>query len=187
MVLSDKTIKKLLSEGVLSVEPLDWSQIQPASLDLRLGRTFLVVEGTSCAFVDPRRRDTLKYRQIECADDEPLILQPGLFLLGTTIERVRLPQNIVARVEGRSSLGRMGILIHATAGYVDPGFEGNITLEISNVNHVPVAVYPGMRICQISFELLDQPCEVSYGVKGKYQGQQGPTGSRIYTEFSQEG
>lgn len=186
MILSDGLIKELISYRALVIEPLSETQIQPSSVDLTLGSTFLAIDNINVPFLDPKRKETIKYREVHIEKGGQLILQPGFFLLGTTTERLMLPNFLVARVEGRSSLGRMGILIHATAGYVDPGFCGQITLEISNVNNIPVALYPGMRICQVSFELLFENCVIPYGLKGKYQGQEGPEGTRIFLDFLKE-
>ncbi|MCS7201810.1 MAG: dCTP deaminase [Dictyoglomus sp.] len=188
MILSDRDIKNYLERGELIIEPLEnpEEQIQPSSVDLRLGNSFLHFRVEGRAFIDPSKDNPSELMEIiEVRDKEPFFLRPGEFVLGTTIETVRLPDFLVARVDGRSSLGRLGIIVHATAGYVDPGFCGQITLELSNINRVPVALYPGMRICQISFYKLTTPAEVPYYKKkgSKYQNQKGPTASRLNIDF----
>ena len=183
MILSDGDIKVLLKSGELVVEPLDDPdvQIQPSSIDLRLSPRFLVFRREKSPYIDPFAEDPLEFtEEVVIEDGEPFVIHPGEFVLGATVERVKIPDYIVARVDGRSSLGRLGILIHATAGFVDPGFSGVITLEITNVNVMPVALYPGMRICQISFDRLSSPAVRPYGPgRGKYWGQMGHIPSRI--------
>ncbi len=184
MILSDRDIRKYLEEGKIIIEPLDPEiQIQPSSVDLRLGNEFKVFRHMEKAFIDPFSDDVEKYTEtIKIKDGEQFILHPGEFVLACTLERIELPDDLVARVEGRSSLGRLALLIHATAGYVDPGFKGQLTLELSNVGKMPIALRPGMRICQISFEKLSSPAEKPYGHPNrdsKYQNQKGATSSRI--------
>ncbi len=183
MILSDRDIKVLLESGELIVEPLDDPevQIQPSSIDLRLSPKFVVFRREKKPYIDPFTDDPLEFtEEVIVSDGEPFVIHPGEFVLGATIERVGIPDYIVARIDGRSSLGRLGILVHATAGFVDPGFFGVITLEITNVNVMPVALYPGMRICQISFDRLSSPADKPYGPgRGKYWGQTGPIPSRI--------
>jgi len=184
-MLSDREIKAALAEGRIDVGPLEDPdvQIQPASIDLRLGNQFRVFKHAQRAFIDPLNDNIDEFTEIVTVPDgEPFILHPGEFVLGSIKEYVQIPADMVAKVEGRSSLGRLAILVHATAGFIDPGFEGNITLELSNVGKMPVAFYPNMRVCQISFEMLSSPAERPYGHPdrgSKYQGQQGPTASRI--------
>ncbi len=188
MILSDREIKSYIKDGKLIIDPIDdpKSQIQPSSIDLRLGNTFLHFKVEGRAFIDPTK-DSLQdlMGAIEVEDGKPFFLRPGEFVLGTTIETIKLPEDLVARVDGRSSLGRLGVIVHATAGYVDPGFCGQITLELSNINHVPIALYPGMRICQISFYTLTSPAETPYYKKegSKYQNQKGPTASKLDIDF----
>jgi len=187
MILSDRDIKKYLEEKKIIIEPFpEEIQIQPASVDLKLGNKFRTLMHAKKAFIDPLKDNPDEYSEvIELKSNEPFIMHPGEFVLGVTRERVEIPGDIVARVDGRSSLGRLAILIHATAGYIDPGFKGNITLELSNVGKMPVALYPGMRICQISFELLSSNAELPYGQGkkgGKYQNQREPTSSRIHLD-----
>ncbi len=188
MILSDRDIKNYLERKELILEPLEniEEQIQPSSVDLRLGNFFLHFKVEGRAFIDPSKDNPSDLMEIiEVKDKEPFFLRPGEFVLGTTIETVGLPDFLVARVDGRSSLGRLGIIVHATAGYVDPGFYGQITLELSNINRVPVALYPGMRICQISFYRLTTPAEIPYYKKkgSKYQNQKGPTPSKLNIDF----
>jgi dCTP deaminase len=185
-VLSDRTIKEELAAGRLGIEPLEEDAIQPASVDLRLDRTFRVFRVTSRPFVDVREPVDDLTEVVSIGDGEPFVVQPGTFCLGSTVETVRLPDDIVARVDGKSSMGRLGLLVHATAGYVDPGWEGCLTLELSNQSQMPIALYYGMRIAQISFLRLSSRVDRPYGTPGlgsKYQGQTGPTPSRISEEF----
>lgn len=185
-VLSDRTIKEQLAAGRIVIEPLDEDAIQPASVDLRLDSAFRIFRVTTRPYVDVREPvdDLTDLETI--AGDEPFILQPGAFCLATTLETITLPDDIVARVDGRSSLGRLGLLVHATAGYVDPGWTGKLTLELSNQSQMPIALYYGMRVAQISFLRLSSPVDRPYGTPGlgsKYQGQTGPTPSRVSEDF----
>ena len=185
-VLSDRTIKEELGAGRLGIDPLDPDAIQPASVDLRLDRSFRVFRSTARPFVDVREPVDDLTELIEIAEDKPFIIQPASFCLGSTIEKITLPDDIVARVDGKSSLGRLGLLVHATAGYVDPGWTGCLTLELSNQSQMPIALYYGMRIAQVSFLRLTTPVDRPYGSEelgSKYQGQTGPTASRISREF----
>lgn len=186
-VLSDRTIKQEIAAGRLGIEPLDEAAIQPASVDLRLDRQFRIFRATTRPFVDVRVPvDDLTELVTVRRKGEPFIIQPGTFCLGSTVETVTLPDDLVARIDGKSSLGRLGLLVHATAGYVDPGWTGKLTLELSNQSQMPIALYYGMRIAQISFLRLTTPVERPYGSPGlgsKYQGQTGPTPSRIAHEF----
>lgn len=186
MILSDRDIKKRLGEGTLGLTSPrgDLSdQIHHSSVDIRLGSVFKLYDHSKYAILDPRNMESFSDLActVEVPEGEPFIIQPGEFVLGVTEETIALPADVVARVEGRSSLGRLGIIVHATAGYIDPGFEGTITLEISNINRMPVALYPGMRICQYAFHLLSSPAEELYHEKSssKYYRQQLPEESRI--------
>jgi dCTP deaminase len=188
-VLSDRTIREELSAGRLVIDPLDENDIQPASVDLRLDRVFRIFRVTRRPYVDVREPMEDLTELVSIEDDEPFIIQPGTFVLGSTLESVTLPDDIVARVDGRSSLGRLGLLVHATAGYVDPGWMGKLTLELSNQSQMPIALYYGMKISQISFLRLSTPVERPYGSEGlasKYQGQTGPTPSRIFRDFRED-
>jgi dCTP deaminase len=182
VILSDGTIRALLAAGQIVIDPMDESQIQPASVDVRLGDTFLVFRRHTASDIDPWKTPLDLMERLQVAEGEPFILHPGEFVLGTTLERLTLPDHIVARIEGKSSLGRLGLLIHATAGFVDPGWkDGQITLELSNVAPLPIRLWPGMKIAQFSFMRMDAPAERPYGhpaLGSKYQGQSGPVASR---------
>lgn len=185
-VLSDRTIKEELAASRLIIEPLDDANIQPASIDLQLDRVFRIFRVTRRPFVDVRQPMDDLTELVTIEDDEPFIIQPGTFVLGSTLEYITLPDDIVARVDGRSSLGRLGLLVHATAGYVDPGWTGKLTLELSNQSQMPIALYYGMKISQISFLRMSTPVDRPYGsesLASKYQGQTGPTPSRIFQDF----
>jgi dCTP deaminase len=185
MILSDTDILTRLADGDLVVEPLADvdQQVQPASVDLRLGSEFLEFQRTNISCIHPEaEREIDEYiAETHVADGEDFILHPGDFVLGTTRERVEIPNDLVAHVEGRSSLGRLAIVVHATAGLADPGYEGQITLELSNLGNAPVALTPGMRISQLTFTELKTPADRPYGAErgSKYQGQDGPQASRI--------
>ena len=186
MVLSDRTISRLLGEGRIEIDPYDESLLQPSSVDVRVDRYFRVFHNARYPFIDVRQPMDDLTEAVEVSDTDPFILHPGEFVLGQTLERVRLPDDIVARLEGKSSLGRLGLLIHSTAGFVDAGFEGNLTLELSNVANLPITIYYGMPIGQLSFVLLTEPAETPYGADklgSKYQGQAEPTPSRFYLNF----
>ena len=185
-VLSDRTIKEELDAGRLVIEPLDEANIQPASIDLRLDRVFRIFRVTRRPFVDVRQPMDDLTELVTIEDDEPFIIQQGTFVLGSTLESVTLPDDIVARVDGRSSLGRLGLLVHATAGYIDPGWTGKLTLELSNQSQMPIALDYGMKISQISFLRMSTSVDRPYGsesLASKYQGQTGPTPSRIFQDF----
>ena len=185
-VLSDRTIKEELAASRLVIEPLDEANIQPASIDLQLDRVFRIFRVTRRPFVDVRQPMEDLTELVTIEDEEPFIIQPGTFVLASTLESVTLPDDIVARVDGRSSLGRLGLLVHATAGYVDPGWTGKLTLELSNQSQMPIALYYGMKISQISFLRMSTPVDRPYGsesLASKYQGQTGPTPSRIFQDF----
>ena len=189
MVLSDRTIKEELAKGRIIIDPLDESDIQPASVDLHLDRKLLVFRNTRQPYIDVRKELPDLTEPEEIPDDSPFILHPGEFVLASTLEVVGLPEDIVARLEGKSSLGRIGLLIHSTAGYVDPGWNGHLTLELSNVANLPVTLYYGMKIGQISFLRLTTPAENLYGspaLGSKYQGQTEPTASRFFRDFTKE-
>jgi len=186
MVLSDRTIKAEIEAGRIVVEPYEEGMVQPSSVDVRVDRRFRVFHNARYPYIDVRQPMEGLTEAVEVSDAEPFILHPGEFVLGQTLERVRLPDDIVARLEGKSSLGRLGLLIHSTAGFVDSGFEGNLTLELSNVANLPVTIYYGMPIGQISFMRMDSPVERPYGSRkagSKYQGQAEPTPSRFYLNF----
>jgi dCTP deaminase len=186
MVLSDRTIREEIEAGRIALDPFDASMIQPSSIDVRVDRKFRVFHNARYPFIDVRQPQDDLTELVEIEGEEPFILHPGEFVLGQTLERVRLPDDIVARLEGKSSLGRLGLLIHSTAGFVDAGFEGNLTLELSNVANLPITIYHGMPIGQISFMRMDGPVEHPYGsgeARSKYQGQDEPTPSRYHLNF----
>src|SRR4026209_166584 len=186
MVLSDRTIRRLLAEGRIGIEPFDDSLVQPSSVDVRVDRFFRVFRNARYPYIDVKAEMEGLTELVQIAGEEPFILHPGEFVLGSTLERVTLPDDLVARLEGKSSLGRLGLLIHSTAGFIDPGWDGHVTLELSNVANLPITIYPGMKIGQLSFVELTEPAETPYGsgeLGSKYQGQQGPTPSRYWQNF----
>ena len=186
MVLSDRTIREELAKGRIVITPLDPADIQPASVDLHLDRRVLVFRNNNDPYIDLRKPMLELTEPMDIADDRPFILHPGEFVLGSTLEHIEVPDDIVARLEGKSSLGRIGLLIHSTAGYVDPGWKGHLTLELTNVSRLPVTLYYGMRIGQISFLMLTTPVDRPYGSKelgSRYQNQTDPTASRAHLDF----
>ena len=181
MVLSDRTIRDQINSGRIRIEPFDDSCVQPASVDLRLDNTFLVYRHASKAYIDLAKDLDGLTEVIRAPEREPFMLHPGEFVLGSTLEKVTLPDDIVGRLEGKSSLGRLGLLTHVTAGFCDPGFSGYLTLELSNVSNLPITLYKGMRVGQISFFTMTTPAAQPYGSPGlesRYQDQRGPTPSR---------
>jgi dCTP deaminase len=183
MVLSDKSIREELASGRIVIEPIDVADIQPSSVDLRLGEDFQVFRNSLYPYIDPAREQAGLMERVLASVEEPFVLHPGEFALGTTVESIELPDDIVGRLEGKSSLGRLGLLIHSTAGYVDPGWRGRLTLELSNVANLPIVLTPGMRIGQISFSRMTTPVERPYGTPGlgsKYQDQYEATPSKMH-------
>jgi dCTP deaminase len=186
MVLSDRTIRAEIEAGRIAFDPFDAALIQPSSVDVRVDRQFRVFHNGRHPYIDVRKEMDDLTELVSIPDDEPFILHPGEFVLGQTHEWVELPVDLVARLEGKSSLGRLGLLIHSTAGYVDPGWKGNLTLELSNVANLPIALYSGMRIGQISFFKMSSPVDRPYGspeLGSKYQGQSEPTASAFHRDF----
>lgn len=190
MILSDRDLQTRLDRGDIKIDPLldRATQIQPASIDLRLGYEFHTFNHTHQALIDPADATTFTdvVTIVRLRDGERFIVHPGEFVLGTTLEWVTVPPDLVARLEGRSSLGRLGIVIHSTAGFIDPGYEGTITLEISNLGHIAVALYPGMRICQLAFEEMSSPVSSPYAAHtraSKYQHQRTTTVSRLHQDI----
>jgi dCTP deaminase len=186
LILSDRDIRKQIESGRLIIEPFDPEMVQPSSVDLRVADEFRVFRNTRYPFIDVRNPMEDLTDVVRVKSEEAFILHPGEFVLGATLERVALPDDLVARLEGKSSLGRLGLLIHSTAGYVDPGWEGTLTLELSNVANLPIKLYDGMKIGQISFQRLSSPVEVGYGdarIGSKYRGQTDPTASRYHADF----
>jgi dCTP deaminase len=186
VILSDRTIREELAAGRIVVDPFDDTCVQPSSVDLHLDRLFRVFLNHTMGHIDVRRDLEDLTELVEIEPDGVFMLHPGEFVLGSTLERVALPDDLVARLEGKSSLGRLGLLIHSTAGSVDAGFDGHLTLELSNVANLPITLYPGMKIGQISFLRMTTPADVPYGsdaIGSKYQGQRGPTPSRYWENF----
>jgi dCTP deaminase len=186
MVLSDRTIRRLLEEGRIGIDPYAEELLQPSSVDVRVDRLFRVFRNSRYPFIDVKQEMEELTELVEVEPDEAFILHPGEFVLGSTLERITLPDDLVARLEGKSSLGRLGLLIHSTAGFIDPGWDGHVTLELSNVANLPITIYYGMKIGQLSFVQLSEPAEHPYGtgdLGSKYQGQVGPTPSRYWRNF----
>lgn len=186
MILSDRSIREEIAAGRIGIDPFTAEDVQPASIDLHLDDKVLVFRNSTAPFIDLRRDIPQLNEMVVIKDDEPFILHPGEFVLANTLERITLSDSIVARLEGKSSLGRIGLLIHSTAGFVDPGWDGNLTLELSNVSRLPLTLYKGMPIGQISFQYLSTPAENPYGseaLRSRYQGQTEPTASRAHLGF----
>ena len=186
MIFSDRSIREAIDTGSIVIDPFEASYVQPSSVDLRVDNGFRVFENHRYSEIDPRSPQDDLTQLVEVNGGEAFMLHPGEFVLGSTLERVKLGEDVVARLEGKSSLGRLGLLIHSTAGFIDPGFEGHITLELSNVATLPIAIYPGMKIGQISFYQMTTSAEFPYGspeLGSKYQGQSGPTASRSHHDF----
>ena len=186
MLLSDRDILDEIDAGRITIKPFDPAMVQPASIDVRLDRYFRVFENHRYPHIDPAQAQDDLTREVQAEGEEPFILHPGEFVLGSTYEEVSLPGDLAARVEGKSSLGRLGLLTHATAGFVDPGFSGHVTLELANVATLPIKLYPGMKIGQFCFFRMSSASEHPYGSEkygSRYQGQRGPTPSRSYANF----
>ena len=186
MLLSDRDIKSEIDKGRVVLEPYDLNMIQPSSVDVRLDRLFRTFENHKYAHIDPAENQPELTREVAVEGQEPFILHPGEFVLGSTYEVITLPDDIAGRLEGKSSLGRLGLLTHSTAGFIDPGFSGHVTLELSNVATLPIKLWPGMKIGQLCLFRLESPAEHPYGsaVYGsRYQGQRGPTPSKAYLNF----
>ncbi|MFI6899616.1 dCTP deaminase [Nonomuraea sp. NPDC050394] len=186
MLLSDRDIFAEIDSGRLSLEPFDEDMIQPSSIDVRLDRFFRVFENHKYPHIDPAVEQPDLTRLVEPDGDEPFILHPGEFVLASTYEVITLPDNLASRLEGKSSLGRLGLLTHSTAGFIDPGFSGHVTLELSNVATLPIKLWPGMKIGQLCVFRLSSPAEHPYGAQkygSRYQGQRGPTPSRSFKNF----
>ncbi len=186
MILSDKTIKENLESGRIVIDPLGENAVQPSSVDLRIHSQFRVFKNHSMGIIDVKENLEDLTELVEITDGEAFILHPGEFVLGSTLERVVVPEDLVARLEGKSSLGRLGLLIHSTAGFVDAGWDGQLTLELSNVANLPITLYAGMKIGQISFQQMTTAAENPYGsgvLGSKYQNQEGPRPSRYWENF----
>jgi dCTP deaminase len=186
VLLSDRDITAELDAGRVVLDPHDPAMVQPSSVDVRLDRFFRLFDNHKYAVIDPSQDQPDLTRLVEVDGDEPFVLHPGEFVLGSTFEQVTLPDDIAARLEGKSSLGRLGLLTHSTAGFIDPGFSGHVTLELSNVATLPITLWPGMKIGQMCFFRLSSPALAPYGsgaTGSRYQGQRGPTASRSWQHF----
>jgi dCTP deaminase len=186
VLLSDRDIKAELNAGRVALTPYDEGMVQPSSIDVRLDRFFRTFENHRYPHIDPAEDQPDLTREVAPEGDEPFILHPGEFVLGSTYEVVTLPDDVAARLEGKSSLGRLGLLTHSTAGFIDPGFSGHVTLELANVANLPIKLWPGMKIGQLCFFRLTSPAEHPYGSSvygSRYQGQRGPTPSRSHLNF----
>ena len=186
VILSDRDLRTELAAGRIIIEPFDEACVQPSSIDIKVHNLFRVFRNHTAGIIDVKKDMTDLTELVDIPLDGVFILHPGEFVLGSTLERVAVPNDLVARVEGKSSLGRLGLLIHSTAGFIDAGFDGHVTLELANVANLPITLYPGMKIGQISFMKMTSPAEKPYGsgAKGsKYQGQRGPTPSRYFENF----
>ena len=186
VLLADRDIRSAIDSGELGIEPFDSELIQPSSVDVRLDKYFRVFNNSRYTHIDPKEEMPELTTLVEVEEDQSFILHPGEFVLGATLEKFTLPADLAGRLEGKSSLGRLGLLTHSTAGFIDPGFSGHITLELSNVANLPITLWPGMKIGQLCLLRLTSPAEHPYGsdkVGSKYQGQRGPTPSKAYLNF----
>lgn len=186
MILSDRDIRSQIDAGRIVIKPFDPEMIQPSSIDVRIDNQFRVFHSHRYRVIDVKERMDDLTELVKVHDDEPLILHPSEFVLGSTFEWVGLPDDLAGRLEGKSSLGRLGLVTHSTAGFIDPLFEGHLTLELSNFSNLPITLYSGMKIGQIAFLKLSSPAERGYGSKelrSKYQGQRGPTPSRYWENY----
>ncbi|MCF7552053.1 MULTISPECIES: dCTP deaminase [Pseudonocardia] len=189
MLLSDRDLRKEIDSGRLGLEPWDEAMLQPSSIDVRLDRFFRVFQNSKYTHIDPALQQDELTSPVEVGEGDNFVLHPGEFVLGSTFEQVSLPDDLAGRLEGKSSLGRLGLLTHSTAGFIDPGFTGHITLELSNVANLPITLWPGMKIGQLCLFRLSSPAERPYGSDGvgsKYQGQRGPTPSKAYLNFQRK-
>lgn len=186
MLYSDHDIRATIDAGELNIEPFDPELIQPSSIDVRMDRFFRVFNNSKYTHIDPMLQQDELTSLVEVPEGEPFVLHPGEFVLGATLEKFTLPAHIAGRLEGKSSLGRLGLLTHSTAGFIDPGFSGHITLELSNVANLPITLWPGMKVGQLALFKMTSPAEMPYGtgaLGSKYQGQRGPTPSKAYLNF----
>jgi len=186
MILSDKSIREEIAKGSIVITPYHPDCVQPSSIDVHLGNRFLIFNRVQHAVINLKEKQDGLMKMVEVKENEPFILHPGEFVLGSTVESVKMPLDIAGRIEGKSSLGRLGLLIHSTAGYIDAGWKGSLTLELSNVSPLPITLYPNMKIGQISFQRMTTQVENPYGSKklgSKYQGQEGPGESKFYQNF----
>jgi dCTP deaminase len=186
VLLSDRDLRKEVEAGRLGIDPFDLGMVQPSSIDVRLDRFFRVFDNSKYTHIDPSRQQDELTSLVEKVGEDPFVLHPGEFVLASTFELVSLPDDLAGRLEGKSSLGRLGLLTHSTAGFIDPGFTGHITLELSNVANLPITLWPGMKIGQLCLFRLTSAAEFPYGsaqVGSRYQGQRGPTPSRAHQNF----
>ncbi|MDO4685165.1 MAG: dCTP deaminase [Corynebacterium sp.] len=186
MLLSDRDIRLAINAGDLAIDPFEPGLIQPSSIDVRMDRFFRVFNNSRYTHIDPKLQQDDLTSLVEVAEGDAFVLHPGEFVLSSTLEKFRLPANLAGRLEGKSSLGRLGLLTHSTAGFIDPGFEGHITLELSNVANLPITLWPGMKVGQLALFTMSSPAETPYGsgaLGSKYQGQRGPTPSKAYLNF----
>ncbi|SMG20511.1 dCTP deaminase [Corynebacterium pollutisoli] len=189
VLLSDRDIRAAIDSGSLGIEPYEPGNVQPSSVDVRLDRFFRVFNNSKYTHIDPKLQQDELTSLVEVEEGDAFVLHPGEFVLASTLEKFTLPDNLAGRLEGKSSLGRLGLLTHSTAGFIDPGFSGYVTLELSNVANLPMTLWPGMKVGQMAIFRMSSPAEVPYGtgsLGSKYQGQRGPTPSRAYLNFPQE-
>lgn len=189
MILSDRDLLREIKAGNLVIKPFNIKHIQPSSIDLLLGFEFRTFKNTHRAYIDVREPVFDYMEKIVIKKDEPLIIHPREFILGTSIETIKIPSHLLARLDGKSSIGRLGLIVHATAGFIDPGFEGQITYEMTNLSNIPIAIYGGMKIAQMSVHALMSPSETPYGskkIESKYLGQKGPTPSKMYLNYKKK-
>ena len=186
VLLSDRDIRAAIDAGHLGIDPFDADLIQPSSIDVRMDRFFRVFNNSRYTHIDPKQQQDDLTSLVEVTEGDAFVLHPGEFVLGATLETFKLPAHYAGRLEGKSSLGRLGLLTHSTAGFIDPGFEGHITLELSNVANLPITLWPGMKVGQLAIFSMSSPAEIPYGsgaLGSKYQGQRGPTPSKAYLNF----
>ena len=186
MILSDRTLREQIAEGRIIIEPFEDSYVQPSSIDVRISNLFRVFRNYTAGVIDVKQNMADLTEGVEIEPDGVFMLHPGEFVLGSTLERIGVPDDLVGRIEGKSSLGRLGLIIHSTAGFIDAGFDGHITLELTNIATLPITLYPGMKIGQVSFMQMTTPADKPYGsgaTGSKYQGQRGPTPSRYFENF----
>lgn len=187
MILSDRSLREQIAAGRIVIDPFDDSMVQPSSIDVKISNLFRVFRNHTAGIIDVKQDQASLTELITIPTDGVFMLHPGEFVLGSTLERIAVPDDLVARIEGKSSLGRLGLIIHSTAGFIDAGFDGHVTLELTNIATLPITLYPGMKIGQVSFMQMTTPADQPYG-KGargsKYQGQHGPTPSRYWENFA---
>ncbi len=189
MLLSDRDIRKAIDSGDLGIDPYDPELVQPSSIDVRMDRYFRVFNNSKYTHIDPKQNQDELTSLVEVEDGDAFVLHPGEFVLASTLEKFTLPAHLAGRLEGKSSLGRLGLLTHSTAGFIDPGFSGYITLELSNVANLPITLWPGMKVGQLALFQMSSPAETPYGsgkLGSKYQGQRGPTASKAHLNFITE-